>query len=62
VREPVAKQTDLVHSTRRISPSQMLAGTTGCRLLAHLYGPAVRCKPNMTDQEIIGLAHLYSAL
>src|SRR5262249_49495427 len=33
-----------------------------CRLMAHLYGPAVRCKPDMTDQEIIGLAHLYSAL
>ena len=30
--------------------------------MAHLYGPAVRCKPNMTDLEIIGLAHLYSAL
>ena len=30
--------------------------------MAHLYGPAVRCKPNITDMEIIGLAHLYSAL
>jgi hypothetical protein len=33
-----------------------------CRLLAHLYGPAVRCKPDVTDLEITGLAHLYSAL
>ena len=30
--------------------------------LAHLYGPAVRCKPDVTDLEMTGLAHLYSAL
>ena len=30
--------------------------------MAHLYGPAVRCKPDIDDLEIIGLAHLYSAL
>jgi hypothetical protein len=26
-----------------------------------LYGPAVRCKPDVIDLEIIGPAHLYSA-
>jgi predicted ATPase len=29
--------------------------------MARLYGPAVRCKLNLIDQEITGLAHLYSA-
>ena len=31
-------------------------------LLAHLYGPAVRCRSDMTAWRIVGLAHLYSAL
>ena len=30
--------------------------------MAHLYGPAVRCKPDVSDLEIVGFAHLYSAL
>jgi hypothetical protein len=33
-----------------------------CRHVAHLYGPAVCCKLDVTDLEITGLAHLYSAL
>jgi hypothetical protein len=31
-------------------------------LMTHLYGPAVRCKLDLIDLEVIGLAHLYSAL
>jgi len=31
-------------------------------LLALLYGPAVCCKLDVTDLEMTGLAHLYSAL
>ena len=30
--------------------------------MAHLYGPAVCCKRDVTDLEMTGLAHLYSAL
>ena len=30
--------------------------------LYHLYGPAVCCKLDVTDLEMTGLAHLYSAL
>ena len=33
-----------------------------CLLLALLYGPAVCCKLDVTDLEMTGLAHLYSAL
>jgi hypothetical protein len=30
--------------------------------MAHLYGPAVCCKLDVTDLDMTGLAHLYSAL
>jgi hypothetical protein len=33
-----------------------------CQLMARLYGPAVRCKLDLTDLEVTDLAHLYSAL
>ena len=41
---------------------EALSGRVRCRVLAHLYGPAVCCKLDVTDLEITGRAHLYSAL
>jgi len=32
------------------------------RMMAHLYGPAARCKPKMMILEKVGLALLYPAL
>jgi hypothetical protein len=58
--EPDQRRCPLYFRTWGISGSD-LNGRFWSRL-THLYGPAVRCKPNVKKWRGVGLAHLYPAL
>src|SRR6478672_6292291 len=43
---------------KRLHLSHLVRATSGsCRMLAHLYGPAVRCKSDMTARPFLHLLH-----